>query len=310
MKNEMPKIPNSNHKLLKKGTKLVLSAATFGVVAAGSFQGVNYVVDNYNKQNTTVQSTNVVKTSSSTTSNVSAVAQNCMPSIVSITNVSVSDVQNYFSMYGNNSRSNPFTQQESTSVGSGVIINKKNGEIDILTNYHVIENAKTLTCTLADNTNVEATVKGVDEDRDLAVISIKTKDLSEDTLKQIAIATIGDSDKLQVGEQVVAIGNALGYGQSVTTGIVSATNRSVSTSSDTDKSQSYIQTDAAINPGNSGGALLNMSGELIAISDVKDSINTMLEGKDVSKSSTQSSYYSQYNNNEDDDSSSPFDFWN
>lgn len=329
MKNEMPRIPNSNHKLLKKGTKLVLSAATFGVVAAGSFQGVNYVVNNYNKENTTVQSTNVVKTSSSTTSNVSAVAQNCMPSIVSITNVSVSDVQNYFSMYGNNSRSNPFTQQESTSVGSGVIINKKNGEIDILTNYHVIENVKTLTCTLADNTNVEATVKGVDEDRDLAVISIKTKDLSEDTLKQIAIATIGDSDKLQVGEQVVAIGNALGYGQSVTTGIVSATNRSVSTSSDTDKSQSYIQTDAAINPGNSGGALLNMSGELIginsaklsdtdvegmgyaiAISDVKDSINTMLEGKDVSKSSTQSSYYSQYNNNEDDDSSSPFDFWN
>lgn len=329
MKNEMPKIPNSNHKLLKKGTKLVLSAATFGVVAAGSFQGVNYVVDNYNKQNTTVQSTNVVKTSSSTTSTISEVAKNCMPSIVSITNVSVSDVQNYFSMYGNNSRSNPFTQQESTSVGSGVIINKKNGEIDILTNYHVIENAKILTCTLADNTNVEATVKGVDEDRDLAVISIKTKDLSEDTLKQIAIATIGDSDKLQVGEQVVAIGNALGYGQSVTTGIVSATNRSVSTSSDTDKSQSYIQTDAAINPGNSGGALLNMSGELIginsaklsdtdvegmgyaiAISDVKDSINTMLEGKDVSKSSTQSSYYSQYNNNEDDDSSSPFDFWN
>lgn len=325
MKNEMPKIPNSNHKLLKKGTKLVLSAATFGVVAAGSFQGVNYVVDNYNKQDTTLQSTNVVKTSSSTTSNVSAVAQNCMPSIVSITNVSVSDVQNYFSMYGNNSRSNPFTQQESTSVGSGVIINKKNGEIDILTNYHVIEGATTLTCTLADNTNVEATVKGVDADRDLAVISIKTSDLSEDTLKQIAIATIGDSDKLQVSEQVVAIGNALGYGQSVTTGIVSATNRSVSTSSDTDKSQSYIQTDAAINPGNSGGALLNMSGELIginsaklsdtnvegmgyaiAISDVKDSINTMLEGKDVSKSSNQSSYY----NNDADDYSSPFDFWN
>lgn len=325
MKNEIPKIPNSNHKLLKKGTKLVLSAATFGVVAAGSFQGVNYVVDNYNKQDTTLQSTNVVKTSSSTTSNVSAVAQNCMPSIVSITNVSVSDVQNYFSMYGNNSRSNPFTQQESTSVGSGVIINKKNGEIDILTNYHVIEGATTLTCTLADNTNVEATVKGVDADRDLAVISIKTSDLSEDTLKQIAIVTIGDSDKLQVGEQVVAIGNALGYGQSVTTGIVSATNRSVSTSSDTDKSQSYIQTDAAINPGNSGGALLNMSGELIginsaklsdtnvegmgyaiAISDVKDSINTMLEGKDVSKSSNQSSYY----NNDADDYSSPFDFWN
>lgn len=330
MKNEMPRIPNSNHKLLKKGSKLILSAATFGVVAAGSFQGVNYVVNNYNKENTTVQSTNVVNTSTKSTSDVSKVAQNCMPSIVSITNVSVSDVQNYFSLYGRNSRSNPFTQQESTSVGSGVIINKKDGEIDILTNYHVIKGATTLTCTLADNTNVEATVKGVDEDRDLAVISIKTKDLSEDTLKQIAIATIGDSDKLQVGEQVVAIGNALGYGQSVTTGIVSATNRSVSTSSNKDTSQSYIQTDAAINPGNSGGALLNMSGELIginsaklsdtdvegmgyaiAISDVKDSINTMLQGKDVSKSSTQSSYYN--NNEEDDDddeSSSPFDFWN
>ena len=328
MKNEMPKIPNSNHTLLKKGSKLILSAATFGVVAAGSFQGVNYVVNNYNKENTTVQSTNVVNTSTKSTSDVSKVAQNCMPSIVSITNVSVSDVQNYFSLYGRNSRSNPFTQQESTSVGSGVIINKQDGEIDILTNYHVIEGATTLTCTLADNTNVEATVKGVDEDRDLAVISIKTKDLSEDTLKQIAIASIGDSDKLQVGEQVVAIGNALGYGQSVTTGIVSATNRSVSTSSNKDTSQSYIQTDAAINPGNSGGALLNMSGELIginsaklsdtdvegmgyaiAISDVKDSINTMLQGKDVSKSSTQSSYY---NNNEedDDDSTSPFDFWN
>lgn len=327
MKNEMPKIPNSNYRLFKKGSKLILSAATFGVVAAGSFQGVNYVVNNYNKENTTVQSTNVVNTSTKSTSDVSKVAQNCMPSIVAITNVSVSDVQNYFSLYGRNSRSNPFTQQESTSVGSGVIINKQDGEIDILTNYHVIEGATTLTCTLADNTNVEATVKGVDEDRDLAVISIKTKDLSEDTLKQIAIATIGDSDKLQVGEQVVAIGNALGYGQSVTTGIVSATNRSVSTSSNKDTSQSYIQTDAAINPGNSGGALLNMSGELIginsaklsdtdvegmgyaiAISDVKDSINTMLQGKDVSKS-TQSSYY--YNNNEDDDnSSSPFDFWN
>ena len=331
MKNEIPRIPNSNHKLLKKGSKLILSAATFGVVAAGSFQGVNYVVNNYNKENTTVQSTNVVNTSTKSTSDVSKVAQNCMPSIVSITNVSVSDVQNYFSLYGRNSRSNPFTQQESTSVGSGVIINKKDGEIDILTNYHVIKGATTLTCTLADNTNVEATVKGVDEDRDLAVISIKTKDLSEDTLKQIAIATIGDSDKLQVGEQVVAIGNALGYGQSVTTGIVSATNRSVSTSSDTDKSQSYIQTDAAINPGNSGGALLNMSGELIginsaklsdtdvegmgyaiAISDVKDSINTMLQGKDVSTSSNtpSSSYYQQNNEDDENDSTFPFDFWN
>ena len=163
------------------------------------------------------------------------------------------------------------------------------------------------------------------------MISIKTKDLSDSTLKAIAVATIGDSDKLQVGEQVVAIGNALGYGQSVTTGIVSATNRSVSTSSDTDTSKSYIQTDAAINPGNSGGALLNMSGELIginsaklsdtdvegmgyaiAISDVKDSINTMLQGKDVSTSSNtpSSSYYQQNNEDDENDSTVPFDFWN
>lgn len=330
MKQEMPKIPKSKNTFFKKGTKLILNAATFGVVAAGSFQGVNYVVDTYKKDNTTVQSTNVVNTSSSTKSDVSTVASNCMPSIVAITNVSVSDVQNYFNQYGRNSRSNPFTQQESTSVGSGVIINKSNGEIDILTNYHVIEDAKTLTVTLADNSNVEASVKGTDQDRDLAVISIKVSDLSTDTLGKIAVATMGNSDSLQVGEQVVAIGNALGYGQSVTTGIVSATNRSVSTDSNSDQTQTYIQTDAAINPGNSGGALLNMKGELIGINsaklsdtdvegmgyaipitDVQDSIKTMLEGKDVSSSSsnTQTSYYED-NSNDSNDSNDSFDFWN
>lgn len=329
MKQEMPKIPNTKHTFFKKGTKLILSAATFGVVAAGSFQGVNYVVDTYKKDNTTVQSTNVVNTSSSTKSDVSTVASNCMPSIVAITNVSVSDVQNYFNQYGRNSRSNPFTQQESTSVGSGVIINKSDGEIDILTNYHVIEDAKTLTVTLADNSNVEASVKGTDEDRDLAVISIQVKDLSTDTLKSIAVATMGNSDNLQVGEQVVAIGNALGYGQSVTTGIVSATNRNVSTDSNSDSTQTYIQTDAAINPGNSGGALLNMKGELIGINsaklsdtdvegmgyaipitDVQDSIKTMLEGKSVNSSSNTQSTYDENNSNDSNDSNDLFDFWN
>lgn len=324
MKQEMPKIPNTKNTFFKKGTKLILSAATFGVVAAGSFQGVNYVVDTYKKDNTTVQSTNIVNTSSSKKSDVSTVASNCMPSIVAITNVSVSDVQNYFNQYGRNSRSNPFTQQESTSVGSGVIINKSDGEIDILTNYHVIEDAKTLTVTLADNSNVEASVKGVDEDRDLAVISIQVSDLSADTLKNIAVATMGNSDSLQVGEQVVAIGNALGYGQSVTTGIVSATNRSVST--DSNSTQTYIQTDAAINPGNSGGALLNMKGELIGINsaklsdtdvegmgyaipitDVHDSIQTMLEGNNVS---TSSNLQTTSNDNNSNDSSDFFDFWN
>ena len=232
-----------------------------------------------------------------------------MPSIVAITNVSVSDVQNYFNQYGRNSRSNPFTQQESTSVGSGVIINKSDNEIDILTNYHVIEDAKTLTVTLADNSNVEASVKGTDQDRDLAIISIKASDCSSDTLKSIAVATMGSS---------------------TSTGIVSATNRSVSTDSSSDSTQTYIQTDAAINPGNSGGALLNMQGELIGInsaklsdtdvegmgyaipiSDVQDSIKTMLEGKDVSSSNT-SSQTSQYesSNDQDQESSSLFDYWN
>lgn len=330
MKQSIPNIPNQNNNFIKKGTKLILSAATFGVVAAGSFQGVNYAVDLYNKKNTTVENTSVVKTSSSSSSGVSAIAKNCMPSIVAITNVSVSDVQNYFNQYGRNSRSNPFTQQESTSVGSGVIINKSDNEIDILTNYHVIEDAKTLTVTLADNSNVEANVKGTDQNRDLAIISIKASDCSSDTLKSIAVATMGSSSSLQVGEQVVAIGNALGYGQSVTTGIVSATNRSVSTDSSSDSTQTYIQTDAAINPGNSGGALLNMQGELIGInsaklsdtdvegmgyaipiSDVQDSIKTMLEGKNVSSSNT-SSQTSQYesSNDQDQDSSSIFDYWN
>ena len=326
MNQNIPKIPNTNS-FAKKGAKLILSAATFGVVAAGSFQGVNYVVDTYNKNNTTVQSTNVVNTSSSTTSSVSTIAKNCMPSIVAITNVSVSDVQNYFNQYGRNSRNNPFTQQESTSVGSGVIINKSDGEIDILTNYHVVEGASTLTVTLVDNSNVEASLKGYDEDRDLAIISIKTSDLSSDTLKSIAIATMGSSDDLQVGEQVVAIGNALGYGQSVTTGIVSATNRSVSTDSNSNTSQTYIQTDAAINPGNSGGALLNMKGELIGInsaklsdtdvegmgyaipiSDVQDTITKMLNGESSSSASSSNSYYSSNNNQDSSDDS--FDFWN
>lgn len=343
MNENIPKIPRQN-KFAKKWTKVILSGAVFGVVAAGSFQGVNFIVEKIEKDNTTVSSTSVVNTSSSTTSTgVTDIAKNCMPSIVSITNVSVSDVQDYFNTYGRNSRSNPFTQQETTSVGSGVIIKQSDSELDILTNYHVIENATTLTVTLCDDTNVEANVKGTDEDDDLAIISIQTSDLSTDTLKNIAVATMGSSDSTQVGEQVVAIGNALGYGQSVTTGIVSATNRSLTTSSSSDSSTStststaktYIQTDAAINPGNSGGALLNMNGELIGINSAKlsdtsvegmgyaipidrvsDEINSMLEGNSIQSSTQEStssnSYYSNDNDNSENnsDSSSLFDFFN
>lgn len=301
-----------NNIKFNKCPQIVLSGALFGIIAASSFQGVNYIVDQSAEKTSTIENTKIVNTSSTSTSGVSEIATNCMPSIVAITNVSVSEVQNYFSMYGGNSRSNPFTQQETTSAGSGVIINKTSDEIDILTNYHVIESAKTLTVTLVDDTSVEASVKGTDEDDDLAVISIKVSLLTNDTLSKIAIATVGSSDNSVVGEQVVAIGNALGYGQSVTSGIISATNRSISTDSyttnDSNSTKTYIQTDAAINPGNSGGALLNMKGELIGINSAKlsdtdvegmgyaipisrvsDEIKTMLQGNSINLSSSNNS---------------------
>lgn len=170
---------------------------------------------------------------------------------------------------------------ESTSVGSGIIIGKNDTELLIVTNNHVVEGADTLSASFIDNSVYEATIKGTDSDNDLAVIAVPLSSISDDTMSQIAVAAVGDSDSLKVGEQVVAIGNALGYGQSVTTGIVSATDRTLS-SSDSDDSNAlisstvttketptYIQTDAAINPGNSGGALVNMKGEVIGINSAK-----------------------------------------
>ena len=201
-----------------------------------------------------------------------------MPSIVSITNKSVQEVQNYFSMFGYGGQAQ---EVESTSVGSGIIIGKNDTELLIVTNNHVVEGADTLSASFIDNSVYEATIKGTDSDNDLAVIAVPLSSISDDTMSQIAVAAVGDSDSLKVGEQVVAIGNALGYGQSVTTGIVSATDRTLS-SSDSDDSNAlisstvttketptYIQTDAAINPGNSGGALVNMKGEVIGINSAK-----------------------------------------
>lgn len=201
-----------------------------------------------------------------------------MPSIVSITNKSVQEVQNYFSMFGYGGQAQ---EVESTSVGSGIIIGKNDTELLIVTNNHVVEGADTLSASFIDNSVYEATIKGTDSDNDLAVIAVPLSSISDDTMSQIAVDAVGDSDSLKVGEQVVAIGNALGYGQSVTTGIVSATDRTLS-SSDSDDSNAlisstvttketptYIQTDAAINPGNSGGALVNMKGEVIGINSAK-----------------------------------------
>lgn len=168
------------------------------------------------------------------------------------------------------------TQQESESCGSGIIIGKNDTELLMVTNYHVVEGADSLSVTFADGQVYEAKIKGTESAYDLAVVAVPLKNIDSSTLSQIAVAAIGDSDSLKVGQQVVAIGNALGYGQSVTTGIVSAVDRTVSTSSSETGSSSsagsantYIQTDAAINPGNSGGALVNMKGELVGINSAK-----------------------------------------
>ena len=231
-----------------------------------------------------------------------------MPSVVAITTKSVQEVQDYYSMFG--SQYAPSQEQEVEGSGSGIIIGKTDSELLIATNYHVVDGADTLSVAFADGNAYEATVKGFDESEDLAVVSVATKDVSDDTMDAISVAKIGSSDDLKIGEQVVAIGNALGYGQSVTTGIVSAKNRttdasgqiesgdSTDNSSSINKGVNLIQTDAAINPGNSGGALLNMDGEVvginssklastevegmgyaIAISDVADSLENMMNAK-------------------------------
>lgn len=196
------------------------------------------------------------------------VASEAMPSIVAITNKSVQEVM---TMYGMGTR-----QYESESAGSGIIIGQNDTELLIATNAHVVEDANTISVAFIDEQAYEAQTKGSDSVNDLAIVAVKLDDISGSTLDAIKVAKIGDSDALQIGEQVVAIGNALGYGQSVTTGIVSALNRNID-GSDDENSTRYIQTDAAINPGNSGGALLNMAGELIGINSAKLA-STKIEG--------------------------------
>ena len=260
-------------KWAKKIGAVALSAVLFGGVAGGVFTGVTYATGatakaqstqtDSSKQETTKTTLQTTTSSGSTGSSasgqsldVSSIAKNAMPSIVAITNKSVQEVQDYFSTQ----------EQEVESQGSGIIIGQNDSELLIATNNHVVEDADTLSVCFVDDQAYEATVKGTDADNDLAVIAVKLSDISDDTMSQIKIAEIGDSDQLQVGEQVVAIGNALGYGQSVTTGIVSAVNRQLE---DSDSENGFIQTDAAINPGNSGGALLNMQGQVIGINSAK-----------------------------------------
>ncbi|WP_455953204.1 S1C family serine protease [Blautia sp.] len=281
-----PKKPHGKNnknaaKWAKKIGAVALSAVLFGGVAGGVFTGVTYATgatakaqatqteSDSSQQTTTTKlqtataSTSTASSTSSGSMDVTSIVQSAMPSIVAITNKSVQEVQNYFSMF---SRGGGTQEQEVESQGSGIIIGQNDSELLIATNNHVVEGADTLSVCFADDNACEATVKGTDSDNDLAVIAVKLSDISEDTMSQIKIAEIGDSDQLQVGEQVVAIGNALGYGQSVTTGIVSAVNRQLE---DSNSENGFIQTDAAINPGNSGGALLNMQGQVIGINSAK-----------------------------------------
>jgi serine protease Do len=179
-----------------------------------------------------------------------------MPSVVSIVNLSVQEVQNFF--FGGT------TQYESQSSGSGIIIGQNDTELLLVTNNHVVQGSKTLTVTFNDGKSHEAQIKGTDSDLDLAILSVPLSGIEKSTMEAIKVATLGDSDALRVGEPTIAIGNALGYGQSVTAGIVSALNCTLE-----NYEGKLIQTDAAINPGNSGGALLNANGEVIGINTMK-----------------------------------------
>jgi serine protease Do len=202
---------------------------------------------------------------------VTDVAKSAMSSVVSITNV-IKYQQNGYSMFG----SGDTGEAEEAASGSGVIIYQDDDEIWIVTNHHVVEDAESLSVQFVDGTSADASLKGEDSDADIALLSVKKSDLSSDTLSAISVATFGDSDAVEVGNQVVAIGNALGYGQSVTTGIISAKDRDLE-SSDGSTMTGLLQTDAAINPGNSGGGLFNMQGQLIGINVAKYS-STDVEG--------------------------------
>lgn len=290
-------------KIAKKGLTFSLCAVLAGGLAAGSFEGVNKLAGwsgattveaASNKDETTLTYAKSEKKDADTSDSksdtgkdtgstakgnldVSEIASEALPSIVSITTKSVQEVQNYFGMYGMYGYAPQQQEQEVEGSGSGIIVGKNDDELLIATNYHVVEGADTLSVAFTDGNAVEASVKGFDEERDLAVVSVSLDDVKDDTMDAISIAKIGSSDDLKVGEQVIAIGNALGYGQSVTTGIVSAKNRRMDSdnntvtdgSDDSSDGVNLIQTDAAINPGNSGGALLNMEGEVVGINSAK-----------------------------------------
>ncbi|MDE5863055.1 MAG: trypsin-like peptidase domain-containing protein, partial [Lachnospiraceae bacterium] len=258
-----------------KGRKVagfIASAAAFGLIAGIVMVGVNAVgnkvlgIGRNTTQIATVTAKDPIDQENDSYRNesVADVAENVMPSIVSITNTSVQTVRSWFQSY----------EQEVTGSGSGIIIGQEDDKILIVTNNHVIDGAKEITVAFCDETAVAATVKGADAAADLAVLEVQAKDMEEETLEKIKVAALGSSDTLRVGESAIAIGNALGYGQSVTVGYISAVDREVDLE---DKTMRMLQTDATINPGNSGGALLNAKGEVIGINTVKF-VDSKVEG--------------------------------
>ncbi len=244
----------------RKWFTCIAMAVVFGLVAGVVFQVSNRLINGVlgePETNKVVNTTPISTTSDvKVLSDVSEVAKNVMPSVVSITSLTVQEVQSYFFGSG-------YTQEYESS-GSGIIIGQNDDELLIVTNNHVVEDSSALTVTFSNDTSVEAQIKGTDADSDLAIVAVPLSSIEDDTMDAIKIANLGDSDALVVGEPTIAIGNALGYGQSVTNGIVSALNRTIE-GFDT----KLIQTNAAINPGNSGGALLNAAGEVIGINTVK-----------------------------------------
>lgn len=268
-----------NSKKITKVIAVIGLAIIFGIVSSGVFLSTSYIGTNIlglNKNSNSdvkATTTSVTKSSSVVTSDVSSIVNDVMPSVVAITNMSVQEVQNFWGQT---------SQYQSESCGTGIIIAKTDNELLMVTNNHVIANNESLTVTFDDDTSVDADVKGTDSEHDLAVIAVPLDQISSKTMEKIAVATLGDSTALQVGEPAIAIGNAMGYGQSVTTGVISAVNReSTTTDEQTGETEEtgvkLIQTDAAINPGNSGGPLVNANGEVIGINSSKLA-STTVEG--------------------------------
>ena len=270
VKQEQPVKSKKTKKKSGTGKKWVLSislAIVFGLVASVVFQASNFFIGEFfgngsRESGKTVSTTQTTNNGNKELTDVAQVAANVMPSVVSITNLTVQEVQNFF--FGGT------TIQEYESSGSGIIIGQNDSELLIVSNNHVVEGSSTLTVSFADGASVEGKIKGTDADIDLAIVAVPLSSISNETLDAIKVATLGDSDKLSVGEPAIAIGNALGYGQSVTCGIISALEREIE-----GFDSELIQTDAAINPGNSGGALLNSNGEVIGINTVKVSADAV-----------------------------------